>query len=89
METAKQDQIKILGSKNKLYELKISLGRFNSGLLQVALVVKNPPDNAEDLKDAGSIPGWGRSPWRRAWQSTPLFLPREFHGHRSLVGYSP
>ena len=29
---------------------------------QVALVVKNPPTNAEDLGDFGSIPGWGRSP---------------------------
>ena len=29
---------------------------------QVALVVKNPPANAGDLKDAGLIPGWGRSP---------------------------
>ena len=26
------------------------------------LVVKNPPDNAADLRDAGSIPGSGRSP---------------------------
>ena len=25
-------------------------------------VVKNPPDNAGDTRDAGSIPGWGRSP---------------------------
>ena len=25
-------------------------------------VVKNPPDNAGDLRDAGSIPGLGRSP---------------------------
>ena len=23
------------------------------------------------------------------WQPTPVFLPREFHGQRSLVGYSP
>ena len=23
------------------------------------------------------------------WQPTPVFLPREFHGWRSLVGYSP
>ena len=29
---------------------------------QVALVVKNPPANAGDLRDAGLIPGWGRSP---------------------------
>ena len=29
---------------------------------QGTLVVKNPPDNAGDLRDAGSIPGLGRSP---------------------------
>ena len=29
---------------------------------QVALVVKNPPANAGDIKDVGSIPGLGRSP---------------------------
>ena len=29
---------------------------------QVALVVKNPPANAGDTRDAGSIPGWGRFP---------------------------
>ena len=27
--------------------------------------------------------------WRRAWQPTPVFLPGESHGQRSLVGYSP
>ena len=26
-------------------------------------------------------------PWRRKWQPTPVFLPGEFHGQRSLVGY--
>ena len=29
---------------------------------QVALVVKNLPSNAGDTEEAGSIPGWGRSP---------------------------
>ena len=28
-------------------------------------------------------------PWRRAWQPTPVFLPGEYHGQRSLTGYSP
>ena len=28
-------------------------------------------------------------PWRRKWQPTPVLLPGEFHGLRSLVGYSP
>jgi len=31
----------------------------------------------------------GKIPWRRAWQPTPVFLPRESHGQRSLVGHSP
>ena len=30
----------------------------------VALVVKNPPANAEDIRDSGSVPGSGRSPGR-------------------------
>ena len=33
---------------------------------------------------------WVRKiPWRRAWQPTPVFSPRESHGQRSLAGYSP
>ena len=33
---------------------------------------------------------WVRKiPWRRKWHPTPVFLPRESHGQRSLVGYSP
>ena len=31
------------------------------GAFQVALVVKNPPANARDMRDSGSIPGSGRS----------------------------
>ena len=30
----------------------------------------------------------GKSPWKREWQPTPVFLPGEFHGQRSLAGYS-
>ena len=43
--------------------------------------------NAEDL---GLIDPWVRKiSWRREWLSTPVFLPGEFHGQRSLAGYSP
>jgi len=31
----------------------------------------------------------GKIPWRREWQPTPVFLPGESHGQRSLVGWSP
>ena len=30
-----------------------------------------------------------KKPWRREWQPAPVFLPGEFHGQRSLAGYSP
>ena len=49
-------------------------------------VVKNPPANAGD---AGSIPGLGRSPWRRKWQPTPVFLPGKSHGQKTVTGCSP
>ena len=45
---------------------------------QVALVVKNSPANAGEVKRLGRIPGFG-SPPRRAWQPTPVFLLRESH----------
>ena len=32
---------------------------------------------------------WGRISWRREWLPTALFLPGEFHGQKSLEGYSP
>ena len=37
----------------------------------------------------GFDPWAGKILWRREWLLTPLFLPREFHGQKSLVGYSP
>ena len=56
----------------------------------MALVVKNPPANAGDVRNADSIPGPERSPGGgRAWQPTPVFLPGESHGQRSLAGYNP
>ena len=49
------------------------------------------PGGASDKEPSDShwIPGSGRSPWRRAWQPSPVFLPGESHGQRSLVGHSP
>ena len=48
-------------------------------------MVKNLPANAGDMvRSLGQ-----EDPWRGVWQPTPVFLPREFHGQRSLVSYSP
>ena len=69
------------GSKQKeLFSLTILEGS------QVALVVKNPPANARDVRDMGSVPGLGRSPrgghatcssilaWRIPWTEEPRRL---------------
>ena len=51
-------------------------------------VVKNLPANAGDLRDVGLFDLWvGKIPWRKAWQPTPVFLPGESHGQKSLAGY--
>ena len=46
---------------------------------QGALMVKNPPANAGDMR-CGFNPWVRKIPWRRQWQPTPIFLPGEFHG---------
>ena len=37
----------------------------------------------------GFDPWVGKIPWKREWQTTPVFLPGESHRQRSLEGYSP
>ena len=53
------------------------------------LVVKNLSASAGDVRDMGSIPKSGKIPWRRVQQPTPVFLPEDRHGQRSLAGYHP
>jgi len=52
----------------------------------MAQTVKKSASNAGDL---GIISRSGISPGKRKWLPTPVFLPGEFHGQRSLAGYSP
>ena len=51
--------------------------------------VKNLAANAGDRRQEGWIPGSGRSPREGDWLPTPVFLPGEFQGQKSLVDYSP
>ena len=64
-------------------------GEVRSGASQVALVVKNLLANAGDDDRHRFNPRVGKIPWRRAEQLTPVFLPGESHGQRSLAGYGP
>ena len=63
--------------------------------LPVTLGVSGVPGGSEVKASAsnpghpGSFPGLGRSCGEGKWQPTPVLLPGESHGGRSLVGYSP
>ena len=46
-------------------------------------------DSKEPACNAGFDPGVQKIPWRSEWLPTPVLLPGEFHGQRSLVGYGP
>ena len=51
----------------------------------VAQMVKNLPAMQEtQVQSLGC-----EDPLEKEWQPTPVFLPGEFHGQRSLEGYSP
>ena len=56
---------------------------------QMAPVVKNPPANAGDIRDTGSVPGSGRSPGGGHGNPLQYACLENPHGQRSLVGYSP
>ena len=51
--------------------------------------VSDSKESAHKAGDPGSVPELGRLPRRKAWQPTPVFLPGEYHGQKSLVGYGP
>ena len=77
--------------KHKLIEMCLIMWSFTKALQVnwaslVAQSVKNPPMNAGDL---GLIPRLGRSPGEGKWPPTPVFLPGELHGQRTLVDYRP
>ena len=49
-------------------------------------VGKNQPA-MQDTGDMDSIPGSRKIPWKRKLQPTPVFLPKNSHEQRSLLGY--
>ena len=73
-----------------LIEVYVPLGEGNGTLLQYSCL-ENPIDGGAYYyyvtKLKRNLVTLGR--WRRKWQPTPVFLPRESHGQRSLAGYSP
>jgi len=72
---------RLLGQCHRtLLATKAELPRWHSG--------KESSCQCRRCKRRGAFLSW-KTPWSRKWQCAPVFLPREFHGLRSLVGYSP
>ena len=66
----------------------------NEVLIQAGAVVKKKKKTTylpkQEMHRRHRFDPWvGRSPWRRKWQPTPVFLPGKFCGQRSLGGYRP
>ena len=59
----------------KLFNIFCSKIEYSRGVKAslLALVVKNPPANAGNIRNIGSNPGW-KIPWRKTWQTPPVFF---------------
>ena len=72
--------------RSSILSSKFSLWEGWEHLTFIKEIISSPSRSA-DIRYLGS---WVRKiPWRRELQPTPVFLPEEFHGQRSLVSYSP
>ena len=58
------------GGREVIFSCPLLRNILDSGAFQIALVEKNPPASAEDVRDVGSIPGLGRPP--EGGHSNPL-----------------
>ena len=89
-------EILLFKSVNYYYESLLIQTVYDFGFLYA--VVKGLPGGSSGNEPACQcrrskrprVNPWVREmPWRRTWQPTPIFLPGDSHGQRSLVGYSP
>jgi len=73
---------------HRIHHKHICIPPHTYGASLIAQSVKNLPSVQETW--VRLFDSWvGKIPWRRKWQPTPVFLPGESHGQRSLAGYSP
>ena len=82
----------LIGKKNPQYEIGACIfsETTNGGggyLLDTG--GNEPPCQCWRHKRCRFHPWVGKIPWRRAWQLTPVSLPGESHGQRSLADYRP
>ena len=72
-----------------MWEIPLSWASLVARWLKKQTNKKNTTKPACQCRRHGFNPWVGKIPWRRKWQPTPVFLPGESHGQRSLACYSP
>ena len=81
--TEEPGRLQSMGSQRVGHDWATSLTFGKASLL--AQIIKNP----SQWRRHGFDPWLGKISWRRKWQPTPVFLPKEFQGQRNLAGYGP
>ena len=77
-----------IGAKTKSLWSSLFKIKYMSQRLPCWLSGKESACQCRSLRRLGFDPQFGKIPWKRKWQPTPVFLPGKSHGQRSLVGYS-
>ena len=85
---AESNPYQLVASISKpLHPVKTSVTTYSSCSVQASILgfpgSSDCKESACNIREPGLIPGSGRFPWRRKWQPTPLFLPKESHGGRN------
>ena len=75
-------------NKMHIAEILVMLTR-NMWIVPGGTSGKEPACQCRKHKSYRFDPWVRKMPWRRAWEPTPVFLPGESHGQKSLAGYSP
>ena len=76
-------------SQTRLKRLSSSSSKVYNWGLPCSTTDKEPACQSKRHTRLGFNPWVRKNPWKRAWQPTPVLLPGESHGQRSLVSYSP
>ena len=93
-QTNKTSRVEKLTDVAAVFSIALASGKEGGLWLQVLFLLGLPrwfsgKESTCQFRKHEFDPWVRRIPWRREWLSTPLFLPGESHGQRSLVGYSP
>ena len=87
--TEEPDRLQSMGLQRVGHDWAIVILILNTFLGFPGGAVKESACQCRRYKKHGYDPWVGKILWRRKWQPTLVFLPRKFHGQRSLVGYNP